>query len=223
MRRKRVQGYKTLASSAKPRIGLFYKHPHASAHCVVAMLKALSETYDVRVMDIADCTYRKMRSAQIVAFPGGVGEADAWSQIFQDAVADVRLYVQKGGGYLGVCMGAYWAGPGYFDLVPGLQVDQYIGKAEIRRSYRTVAKVTWNGQPETMFFWDGPTFSGSDFETVATYANGASMAIRQGRVGLIGCHPESEESWYSKKYLTRYWHGGRHHALLRDFVRSLHG
>ena len=208
---------------AKPTIGLFHKHPHASAECCIGMIRALSKSFRVELLGPKECTYRRMKSMQIVAFPGGVGEADDWSQIFHNAVADVRLFVQKGGVYLGVCMGAYWAGPKYFDLLSGVTVDQYIGKGEIRRSYRTVAKVLWNGQPETMFFWDGPTFTGSDFETVATYANGLPMAIRQGRVGLIGCHPESEESWYAPKYLQKHWHGGRHHALLRDFALSLHG
>lgn len=222
MRRQRVQTDPTLVPQ-RPKIGLFYRHPHASAHCAIAMLKALSETYDVRLLDISDCTYRRMRTMQMVAFPGGVGDADAWSQIFGKRADDVRRYVANGGAYLGICMGAYWAGPKYFDLLPRFHVEQYIGKAEIRRSYRTVAKVTWNGQPETMFFWDGPTFSGEIGEVVATYANGAPMAIRQGRIGLIGCHPEAEESWYLPRYLSKFWHGGRHHALLRKFALSLHG
>ena len=189
------------------------------------MLKALSETHDVRVLDIADCTYRRMRSFQIVAFPGGVGEADAWSQIFHKAVDNVRRYVANGGAYLGICMGAYWATAPYFDLLKGVTAGQYIKAPEtdIRRSYATTAKILWEGKPETMFFWDGPTFTGSDFETVATYANGWPMAIRQGRIGLIGCHPESEASWYGRPYLRKHWHSGRHHALLRDFALTLHG
>ena len=221
MRRRAFQSHKAVASPPRPRIGLFYKPPHAAADCCVAILKALTPDYDVDLLDIADCTYARMRSLQIVAFPGGVGEADDWSQIFQDAAKDVRLFVQKGGAYLGICMGAYWAGPGYFDLLRNVKVDQYVRKAEIKRSYQTVARVTWNGQPETMFFWDGPQFTGSDFETVATYANGAPMAIQQGRVGLIGCHPEAEESWFARKYLRRHWHGGRHWELLRAFVHTL--
>jgi phosphoribosylformylglycinamidine (FGAM) synthase-like amidotransferase family enzyme len=203
----------------RPTIGLFHKHPHASAHCCVGMLKALSESFRVELLDVQECTYRRMRSMQIVAFPGGVGEADAWSQIFHDVVGDVRLYVQKGGGYLGVCMGAYWAGPGYFDLIPGLQIDQYIKApgTEIRRSYMTTAKVDWLGQSEEMFFWDGPVMNEVG-EVVARYKNGRVMATRVGNVGLIGCHPESEETWYAKKYMRNKWHGGKHWELLRDFV-----
>ena len=211
-------------STSRPVIGLFHKHPHASANCCVGMLQALSDKYDVRVMDLADCTYRRMKSMQLVAFPGGVGEASDWSQMFQDKADDVRKYIQKGGGYLGICMGAYWAGPGYFDLVPGLQIDQYIKSpgAEIRRSYMTTARIDWMGTEENMFFWDGPVMNEVG-EVVARYQNGGVMALRYGRVGLIGCHPESQQDWYEKKYMRARWHGGRHSTLLQDFTRELVG
>lgn len=206
----------------RPKIGLFHKHPHASAHCCVGMLKALSEKYNVQVIDLGDCTYRRMKSLQIVAFPGGVGEADEWSQMFQNKADDVRLYVQKGGAYLGVCMGAYWAGPGYFDLIPGLQVEQYIKSlgTEIRRSYMTTAEVDWMGTREKMFFWDGPVFNEIG-EVVARYKSGGVMALRYGRIGLIGCHPESQQDWYKKKYMQNQWHSGRHWTLLQDFTREI--
>lgn len=187
------------------------------------MLKALSESFRVELLAPEECTYRRMRKLEIVAFPGGVGEADEWSKIFHDAVADVRLFAQKGGVYLGICMGAYWAGPGYFDLVPGLEIQQYIRAAgsEIKRSYPTTAAVQWQGRAERMFFWDGPVFSGSVGEVVATYANGGVMALRAGRVGLIGCHPESQENWYERKYLRKFWHRGTHWELLREFAETL--
>ena len=207
----------------RPKIGLFHKHPHASAECCVAMWKVLAADFKVELLGPEECTYRRMRSLQIVAFPGGVGEADEWSKIFHNAVADVRLYVQKGGGYLGVCMGAYWAGNEYFGLVPGTRIEQYIRAegAEIRRSYPTTAAVTWDGTLEQMFFWDGPAFAGEVGDPVARYANGAVMAMRRGNVGLIGCHPESQQDWYGRKYMRGRWHGGRHGTLLREFVHTL--
>ena len=59
------------------------------------------------------------------------------------------------------------------------------------------------------------------FNTIAKYSNGDPMAIIQDRIGLIGCHPESEESWYDKPYLKDHWHRGKHHNLLLDFVDKL--
>jgi hypothetical protein len=188
------------------------------------MLKALSESFRVELLEPKDCTYRKMRSMQIVAFPGGVGEADEWSKIFHDAVADVRLFAHKGGVYLGICMGAYWAGPGYFDLIPGLEIQQYIKSpgAEIRRSYATTAEVDWMGTREKMFFWDGPVFNEVG-TVVARYKSGGVMALQKNNIGLIGCHPESQQDWYTKKYMRGRWHGGRHWELLTEFTREIIG
>ena len=207
----------------RPTIGLFHKHPHASAECCVAMLKVLSDRFRVELLGPEECTYRKMKKMKIVAFPGGVGEADEWSRIFLERADEVRTFVQKGGGYLGVCMGAYWAGEDYFGLVPGTRIEQYIRSegAEIRRSYPTTAAVRWDGTLEQMFFWDGPAFSGEVGDPVARYANGAVMAMRRGNVGLVGCHPESQQDWYGRKYLRSRWHGGRHGTLLREFVHTL--
>jgi hypothetical protein len=76
-----------------------------------------------------------------------------------------------------------------------------------------------------MFFYDGCAFYGSGLdhsEIYALYPNGDPMAIIQGRLGLIGCHPESEQHWYeSYSWLKGKYHNGQHHQLLLDFVNTL--
>ena len=73
-----------------------------------------------------------------------------------------------------------------------------------------------------MFFFDGCTFKGNNFNTVALYPNGMPAAIIKDNIGLIGVHPESEEIWYYyHSWMKRHWHGGSHHNLLRDFVFNL--
>jgi hypothetical protein len=49
------------------------------------------------------------------------------------------------------------------------------------------------------------------------------MAIIQDRIGLIGCHPESEPAWYSEyhSWMKPHWHDGKHHELLLNFVDAL--
>jgi hypothetical protein len=49
------------------------------------------------------------------------------------------------------------------------------------------------------------------------------MAIIQNRIGLIGCHPESEKFWYDAYYswMKPHYHNGLHHKLLLDFVDKL--
>ena len=75
-----------------------------------------------------------------------------------------------------------------------------------------------------MYFYDGCSLVGdeSKFKTVARYANSDPMAIIQNRIGLIGCHPESEEHWYEcYSWMRGKYHQGSQHALLLDFVDSI--
>jgi hypothetical protein len=49
------------------------------------------------------------------------------------------------------------------------------------------------------------------------------MAIIQGRIGLIGCHPEAPEYWFQKpwQYINKYYAGDKHQKLLLNFVNEL--
>jgi hypothetical protein len=124
-------------------------------------------------------------------------------------------------------MGAYWAGSYYFDLLDGVEPVQYIKRptSDIKRSYGTVASVTWNGHPENIFFYDGCALVGDSrkFDTIATYVNGDAAAIIQKRIGIIGPHPESLKYWFESpyQYINQYWHKGHHHNLLLNFVNQL--
>jgi hypothetical protein len=80
--------------------------------------------------------------------------------------------------------------------------------------------VLWNNEQYRMYFYDGCAFEGNNFKTVATYPNSDPMAIIQQNIGLIGCHPESEQWWYNKKYLEPHWHQGIQYNLLLNFVNS---
>ena len=76
-----------------------------------------------------------------------------------------------------------------------------------------------------MYFYDGCALIGDEtkFKTIARYSNGDPMAIIQGRIGIIGCHPEAPKYWYEKPwhYINKHYHGGKHHELLLDFVNEL--
>jgi len=212
----------------KPTIAIFLHHPECSEDCVDGMTQALGEHYTIKTFDVAECCTETFSGIDIVAFPGGIGDASSYDRFFrrkaQNSVAD---YIANGGRYLGICMGAYWAGSYFFDLLDGVDAVQYIKQptSDIKRSYGTVASVLWNGAPENIFFYDGCALVGdsSKFETIATYANGDAAAIIQGRVGIIGPHPESLEYWYQSpyQYLNKYWHDGEHHKLLLGFVDQL--
>jgi glutamine amidotransferase-like uncharacterized protein len=209
-------------------IALFINHPECSQDCCDGMIQSLGQDYNIKLFVANECNSETLSSVDMVAFPGGIGDASSYDKFFrrkaQNAVAD---YVQQGGRYLGICMGAYWAGSYYFDILDNVDAVQYIQQptSDIKRSYSTVAPVNWNNQIEDMFFYDGCALVGdtNKFETIATYANGDAMAIIQNRIGLIGCHPESQEYWYKepRQYINQYWHQGKHHSLLLEFVNQL--
>ena len=212
----------------KPTIALFLHHPECSQDCVDGMTQSLEKHYKIKTFDVDECNVNTFKGADIIAFPGGIGEAKSYDRFFrrkaQNAIAD---YVEHGGRYLGICMGAYWAGSYYFDLLDGVEPVQYIKRptSDIKRSYATVAPVTWNGEAENIFFYDGCALIGdaTKFDTIATYSNGDAAAIIQGRVGIIGPHPESTKHWYEPpyQYIEQHWHNGHHHNLLLEFVNQL--
>jgi glutamine amidotransferase-like uncharacterized protein len=192
------------------------------------MIQALSPKYSIDIMTVEDIKLNKFQSYDCIAFPGGIGDYSTYDNFFrrrtENAVAD---YVANGGHYLGICMGAYWAGSNWFDILDSADTEQYIARptADIKRSYGTVAEVDWRGQKEQMFFYDGCSILGDEtkFKTIARYANGDPMAVIQNRIGIIGCHPESMEFWYETpyQYINKHWHRGHHHNLLLDFVDEL--
>ena len=211
-------------------IAIFKNHPECSNQCVSGMVAALAPNYRIRVFSVnSDLNYILSKS-DCVAFPGGFGDADSYYKFFKrrhgNAVAD---FVANGGKYLGICMGQYWAGSDYFDILDGIDVVQYIrmSDSDIKRPYGTVSKVTLeNNKKENMFFYDGGVIvnksNNASYKIKATYDNGRPMAIIQGNVGIIGCHPESEQYWYEiYPYIKKYWHRGRHHKWLLKFVDEL--
>ena len=206
----------------KPTIAVFLHHPICSADSVNGVIAAMSSLARIKIFTKHKVADGFFNDVDLVVFPGGDGEATAFRSALKDNLNDVRGFMQRGGKYLGICMGAYWADAYYFNLLQGTRCVQYIKRprADIRSSYGTVAAVNWQGQDKRMYFYDGPTYVGGAFHTLASYANGVPMAVVQGSVGLIGCHLESQQHWYSKKVLQPHWHQNTHHRLLWQFVAN---
>jgi len=208
---------------------LFLRHPECSENCVYAIVHALSDEYQIRIFEESELDDPDFFiNLDVIVFPGGIGDSDSYLNFFTRTRANrIADFIKDGGHYLGICMGAYWAGSRYFDLLTNADTTQYIKRpdADVRRSYGTVADVVWNDTPEKMYFYDGCVILGEedDFKVIARYANNDPMAIIQGRIGLIGCHPEAPKYWFEKpwQYIEKYWHNGRHHRLLLNFVNEL--
>lgn len=191
-----------------------------SVDSVNGVIQALSPRYNIKLLTKHRVRDGFFDDVALVVFPGGEGDATAFRYLLKANLDEIKKFLQRGGKYLGICMGAYWADAHYFDILKQTRATQYIKRlgADIKSSYGTTAPVLWRGQAHRMYFYDGPTFQGGSFDTIATYANGDPMAIVQGPIGLIGCHLESQAHWYTKKYMQAHWHEGSHHALLVQFV-----
>ena len=210
----------------KPKIALFLHQPKCSVQSVNGIIQALEPHYGFKIFTKHHLEKDFFDDVDMVAVPGGFGDSDSYASLMRENAPRIREFVKRGGRYLGICMGAYWAGSNYLDILNGIDARQYIRRptTDTHRPHAKAINVTWNEQPEKMYFYDGCAIVGNlkKFETVSTSANGDPMAGYQGRVGLIGCHLERELHWYeSYKYMLPYWHGRRHHALLLEFVNEL--
>jgi len=210
----------------KPKIALFIHQPMCSIQSGNGIINSLSSYYDFKIFTKHEIEDGFFDDVDIVAFPGGFSHSDSYDYLLQTNQDPILDFIKGGGRYLGICMGAYWAGKYYFDLLDGVNPVQYYKQpsACTHRPHTKAMPVVWNGKDENMFFNDGCTFIGDPkkYKTVASYSNGQPMAIIQNRLGLVGCHPESEKFWYDGyKNMPEYWHGGQHHQLLLEFVDQL--
>ena len=210
----------------KPTIALFLYDPKCSVQSANGIMSALGQYYNFKIFSKNTLESNFFDNVDMIAVPGGVGDADTFESLFKNNSSRVRDFVARGGRYLGICMGAYWAGKHYLDILDEVDAVQYITrpKTDTRRPHAKNLDVAWQGEPTKMFFYDGCSLVGNrhKFTTVATYANGDAMAIYQQRIGLIGCHPEAEQFWYdSYSYMRGKWPGGVQRRLLLDFANEL--
>lgn len=207
----------------KPTAALFVNHPECSVQCASGIYEALHNDFTTIIFDRSKLKESYLKKFDMIIFPGGVGDSETFHKYIGSEADIIRNFVGKGKRYLGICMGAYWAGHHYFDIVNNIDIVQYIRRpnADIKRSFGTLAKITWNNEPMQMYFYDGAAMIGKNFTTIATYKNKDPMAVIQNHIGLIGCHPESMKSWYTRNTMKLYWHEYYHHKLLSNFTKLL--
>lgn len=216
----------------RPKIALFVHQPKCSIQSGNGIIKALSPFYDFKMFTKHELEKDFFDDVNIVCFPGGIGDSDSFDNLMKVNKNQIYDFLNSGGKYLGICMGAYWADKDYFNLLHGIRVEQYIKQpaSDTRRPHAKEMSITWSGERTSMYFYDGPAFVKdthyvstiyNQYETIATYPTGYPMAIIGHNIGLIGCHPEADQHWYeSYSWMRKYWHGGRHQYLL-NFVNYL--
>ena len=208
----------------KPTIALFIHDPKCSVQSGNGIIKALNSKYEFKIFSKNELEDDFFDDVQMIAVPGGFGDSDSYDSLFKHNSKRVVEFVQNGGHYLGICMGAYWAGKHYLNILDDVEVEQYIKRpnTDTRRPHAKNMPIIWNGVDDNMFFYDGCAFGPGQYDIVAKYMNDDPMAIIKGRIGLIGCHPESQLHWYeSYSWMKGKYHNGRHHTQLLEFVDTL--
>jgi glutamine amidotransferase-like uncharacterized protein len=209
----------------KTTIAIFIADPKCSVQSSNGIIKALGDDYSFKIFGKNELENNFFDGVDMIIIPGGIGDSESYTTLFKHNAKRVRNFVKNGGKYLGICMGGYWAGKHYLNILNNIDAVQYIKRpgTDTRRPHAKNIKVNWNGSDTEMFFYDGCALVGNgSHQTIATYANGDPMAIIQGNIGIIGCHPESEKFWYdSYSWLKGKYHNGEHHKLLLDFVNTL--
>jgi glutamine amidotransferase-like uncharacterized protein len=144
----------------------------------------------------------------------------------------IQEYLKQGGHYVGVCGGAFIAAKQYepdensrvngFNIIPAIAVDY----SETSRAH--LEKVKWNGQDEVLFFQGGPTFlidkTAKQIEIIARYRDGSVAAFSylygQGKVIVVGPHPEADKSWLEADHIdSSHWHARQ--QLVVDLLLGL--
>jgi hypothetical protein len=186
-------------------------------------MRALSPSYSFKIFTRHELEADFFDDVDMVCIPGGFGDAASFDYLLGENGDRIKQFIHQGGKYLGICMGAYWAGSHYLNILDGVDAEQYITRpgTDTRRPHAKNLDVIWHGQQEKMYFYDGCSLTGNGtFNTISTYANGDPMAIIQNNIGVMGCHPEAEQFWYDSYTWLTGKYVSKHHLLL-DFVNQL--
>jgi glutamine amidotransferase-like uncharacterized protein len=223
----------------KPRFLVYADHPMCSIDCADAVCEILNQSglYDAKMFGPSSHPKLEFSSdVDCVVVPGGWGDSDQYDYRLKDTDLEFQIkdYVINGGKYLGICMGAYFAGHYYFNLLKNYKAVQYIkrNKSSTKRLTHDIVDLIWNNDgPYSTYFHDGAAFipygnKHGSAEIIARYTNGDIAAMIQncnkGKVGVIGPHPEARKWWfYSQTRITDHWKDSIQEELFLDFVKRL--
>jgi len=214
------------------KVAIFVDHPRCSIQGVNNIMDALTPYYPFKQFKIF--TRHEVQDTffddvGLIIIPGGFGDADTFKYVMKHHTKTIRdLVLNHNVAYLGICMGAYWAGKHYLNLLKDKDCVQYLKRpnADTRRPHAKNLDVMWNNNKERMYWYDGCSIVGpGKFNVISSYSNGDAMAGYQGRIGLIGAHPEADKDWYDQySWMKKQWNidnNLRNKKLLVDFVSDL--
>jgi putative intracellular protease/amidase len=190
-------------STAQPiRVAVF--HDDGVSKNITTLLEVLRGFPDLAITELTAAEIRdgKLADIDVVVFPGGSGSKEAAS-LAEPGRQQVRAFVERGGGFLGICAGAYLASADY-DWSLHILDAKVLDRAHWARGTGDVElSLTDSGRDllgatadrQTILYWQGPLLAPAgkpeipDYEELGTFAteiakNGAPKGVMPGTTAI---------------------------------------
>ncbi|MBF0362697.1 MAG: hypothetical protein HQK49_16880 [Oligoflexia bacterium] len=199
------------AATVDKKIALVYNGKFADADATKALATTLTRNqFEINYFSHPKEIIAKIKTAKLLAIGGTIDEIDPFVTSFsKETVTTIKDFINNGGLYLGICGGGFLASTGWkeestfvkaLSLVP-FESDSYIAKPEPK-----VINVKWKNVNRSIYYQFGPKFLPSNnmidklnIKIHAQYDDNSiaacSLNVGQGRVYLIGPHPEADQTW----------------------------
>jgi putative intracellular protease/amidase len=171
---------------------------------VAGLIDLLNTHSELRVTKVNGDEIRggKLTGFDVVLVPGGSGSKEA-AALEESGRQEIRTFVERGGGYLGICAGAYLASADYdwsLHILDAKVLDRAhwargVGDVEVSLTEAGQKVLGANSDRETILYWQGPLLAPAgkpeiaDYETLGTFAteiakNGAPKGVMPGTTAI---------------------------------------
>jgi glutamine amidotransferase-like uncharacterized protein len=166
-----------LAADPQPIRVALYDDAGAAGKGVPRVTELLGRTTDIKVTKVkgADIAGGVLKDFDVVVFTGGSGHAEA-DAVTEKGREEVRQFVRGGGGYVGICAGAYLACSGFSWGVGVLNAKTVSSKwrrgvGEVQIEVTPLAKETIGlaGEPRGIRYANGPIIKPDTREDLPAY------------------------------------------------------
>lgn len=189
-------------TNIEEKVALYYGKGGELALDVEIALKRLNISYIN--LDEADIIEGRLSNYSILIIPGGRTQL-LYSALKEEGLKNIKEYVKNGGGYIGICAGAYLAAPlvnipgtppglGIIDIENKRISDYGIRSIEIKNEHFIIKGYS---NRISIYYQNGPLMmpKNSDISVLATYDEEKFAAIvvskyGKGDVVLFSPHPE---------------------------------
>ena len=217
--------------NATSKKALIYNGPGVCEVCPESAAELISQLgFTYEFIQPEQMTAANFSKASLYIQPGGTDRpSDIMEALTANQIHNLKNFVAAGGFYFGICSGGYLAGETIsdeentkgFGLLPlNISEEQEDGTPKLE-------KIIWNKKSvREVYFQDAPYFDSDALpqaHVFATYrASGHAAALinnyGQGRVGVVGPHLESTDSWFTEDNLKN---PGSNYDLGIEFLKAL--